>query len=74
MSGKLINAITSGKFTVTDLNYIDEKNGIVYFTARSKENSATRDYYRVNLDGKKLQRLTFGSFNHTFQKKHYPIY
>ncbi len=64
MSGKLINAVTTGKFTVTDLNYIDEKNGIVYFTARSRENSATRDYYRVNLDGKKLQRLTFGNFNH----------
>jgi len=66
MTGKLINAVTSGKFTVTDLNYIDEKNSIVYFTARSKENSATRDYYRVNLDGKKLQRLTFGNFNHAF--------
>jgi len=66
MNGKLINAITSGKFTVTDLNYTDEKNGIVYFTARSRENSATRDYYRVNLDGKKLQRLTFGNFNHAF--------
>ena len=66
MNGKLINAITSGKFTVTDLNYVDEKNGIVYFTARSKENSATRDYYRVNIDGKKLQRLTFGNFNHAF--------
>jgi dipeptidyl-peptidase 4 len=66
MNGKLINGITSGKFTVTGLNYVDEKNGIVYFTARSKENSATRDYYRVNLDGKKLQRLTFGNFNHAF--------
>jgi dipeptidyl-peptidase 4 len=66
MNGKLVNAITNGKFTVTDLNYVDEKNGIVYFTARSKENSATRDYYRVNIDGKKLQRLTFGNFNHAF--------
>lgn len=66
MSGKLINAITTGKFTVTDLTYVDEKNSIVYFTARSRENTATRDYYRVNLDGKNLQRLTFGNFNHGF--------
>ena len=66
MSGKLINAVTSGMYTVTDMNYIDEKNGIVYFTARSRENTATRDYYRVNLDGKKLQRLTFGNYNHAF--------
>ena len=64
MNGKLINPVTSGKFTVTDLNYVDEKKGIVYFTAR-KENTARRDFYRINLDGKKLQRLTFGDFNHT---------
>jgi dipeptidyl-peptidase 4 len=64
MSGKQINAITSGKFTVTDVNYVDEKNGIVYFTARSRENTARRDFYRVNMDGKKMQRLTFGDFNH----------
>ena len=66
MSGKLINAITSGKYTVTNLDYVDEKNSIVYFTARSRENSATRDYYRVNLNGKDLQRLTFGNYNHAF--------
>ncbi len=64
MKGKLVNMITKGKFTVTDLNYVDEKNGIVYFTAR-KENTAHKDFYRVNLDGKKMQRLTFGDFNHT---------
>lgn len=66
MDGKRINAITEGKFTITDVNYVDEKNSIIYFTARSKENSATRDYYKVNLNGKKLQRLTFGNFNHNF--------
>jgi len=64
MNGKLVNAVTSGKYTVTDFNYFDEKNNSIYFTARSRENSATRDYYRVNLDGKNLQRLTFGNFSH----------
>lgn len=64
MQGKLINTVTSGKFTVTDLNYVDEQKGIVYFTAR-KENSAHKDLYRINLDGKKMQRLTFGDYNHT---------
>lgn len=63
MSGKLINAITSGTFTVTDLNYVDEKNSVVYFTAR-KENTARKDFYRVNLNGKKMERLTFGDFHH----------
>ena len=65
MTGKLINAITTGKFTVTDLNYVDEKKGIVYFTARGIENTARKDFYRINLDGKKLQRLSFGEYNHS---------
>ncbi len=63
IAGKLINAITTGKYTVTEINFIDEVNNVVYFTAR-KENSAHKDFYRVNMDGKKLQRLTFGDFNH----------
>ncbi len=66
MKGKLLNAVTSGNYTVTDINYVDEAKGIMYFTARSRENSATRDFYRVNLDGTKLQRLTFGNSNHNF--------
>lgn len=65
MTGKLINAVTSGKFTVTGLNYVDEKNSTVYFTARSKENTARYDFYKVSLNGKNLQRLTFGDFNHS---------
>lgn len=64
MNGKLINAVTSGRFTVTGINKVDEKNGIVYFTARSRENTAHSDFYKVNLNGKQLQRLTFGDFNH----------
>ena len=57
MTGKLINAVTTGKFTVTDLNYIDEKNSIIYFTARGIENTARKDFYKVNLNGKNFKRL-----------------
>ncbi|HSN59831.1 MAG TPA: DPP IV N-terminal domain-containing protein, partial [Ferruginibacter sp.] len=64
MNGKLINAITEGKYTVTSLNKVDEKKGIVYFTARSRENTAHADFYKVNLNGKKLQRLSFGDYTH----------
>lgn len=63
MQGKLINALTSGKFSVTDLNYVDEKKGIVYFSARSRENTARKDFYRVNLNGKNLKRLTSGEYH-----------
>lgn len=66
MDGKLKNPVTSGNYTVTGVSQIDAKNGLVYFTAR-KENSARIDLYKVNLDGKGLQRLTFGDFTHQVQ-------
>lgn len=64
MNGKLLNPVTSGKFTVKGIEYIDEKKGLVYFTARGLENTARQDLYRVNLNGKNLKRLTFGDYNH----------
>ena len=67
MNGKLINPITYGKFTVTNINWIDEKNNTVYFLARSKENTARFDFYSVLLNGTNLKRLTFGDYNHIIQ-------
>lgn len=61
MSGARISAITSGNYTVTGVNYIDEKNQTVYFTCR-KDNSARYDLYKVKFNGTALQRLTFGEF------------
>ena len=65
MKGKLVNPITAGKFTVTNISYIDEKKGIVYFTARSLENTARTDFYRVNINGKNMERLTLGDYNNS---------
>jgi len=64
-NGSEINPITSGKFTVLNITRIDEKNKVVYFTARSRENTARTDFYRVDMSGKNLQRLSFGDYNHT---------
>ena len=64
MSGKLKNAINSGKYTVTDVNYIDEKNNLIYFTAR-KERTDRKDFYSIGFNGKNLKRLSFGDFNHS---------
>jgi dipeptidyl-peptidase-4 len=63
ITGKRINAVTSGNYTVTAVNYIDEKNQVVYFTCR-KDNSARFDLYKVKLNGTALQRLTFGEYTH----------
>jgi dipeptidyl-peptidase-4 len=65
MAGKLLNAVTSGYFTVTEIDYVDEKNKCLYFTAKCKENSARYDLYKASLDGKKIERLTFGDYTHT---------
>jgi dipeptidyl-peptidase 4 len=67
MTGKLINPITTGKFTVTNINWIDKKNDVVYFMARSRDNSARTDFYSVKLNGKDLKRLTFGDYNHNIR-------
>lgn len=65
LDGKLKNKITDGKFTVTQVLGIDQKEGVVYFKARGVENSARYDLYRIGLDGKNMKRLTFGDFNHS---------
>ena len=67
ISGQLINPITSGKFSVTNLNWIDEKNNALYFLGKSRENTARTDFYKINLDGTNLKRLTFGEYNHIIQ-------
>jgi dipeptidyl-peptidase-4 len=65
MNGKLINQITTGNFTVNKIEFIDEANQLVYFSAKGKENTARKDYYSVSIDGTNLQRLSFGDYNHS---------
>lgn len=64
MSGKLVKQITEGRFGVTAVSYIDEKNQTIYFTCR-KDNSARSDLYKVKFNGSGLQRLSFGDFTHS---------
>lgn len=66
MTGKLISHITNGNYTVTEINCVDEKNQILYFTCR-KDNSARYDLYKVKFNGTGLQRLTFGEYTHNVQ-------
>lgn len=64
MDGQLISQVTSGDWSVTDLERVDQENGTLFFTAR-KENSARFDLYRVGLDGTNMKRLTFGDYSHS---------
>src|SRR5690606_16763638 len=63
LDGKLLNPITQGDWQVVSLEYIAERNKVIYFTAR-KENSATVDLYRIDYSGKNFKRLTFGDYTH----------
>ena len=63
-NGNLINQITTGEFSVGNIIKLDEQNKTIYFTAR-KENSARWDFYMATLDGKKMQRLSFGDYSFT---------
>ncbi len=64
MDGTLKNRITEGKWQVVNLEYLDEDDGVMYFTAK-KEASTRTDFYKVKLNGKGLKRLTFGDFTHS---------
>jgi dipeptidyl-peptidase-4 len=64
MDGKLKNRITEGKWQVVNIEYLDEGDRVMYFTAK-KEASTRTDLYRVKIDGKGLKRLTFGNYTHS---------
>jgi len=64
MNGNLVKQITNGDWTVKNIEEIDEKKEVIYFTAR-KENSTRYDLYSIKMNGTNLQRLTFGDYTHT---------
>ena len=66
LDGTLVNPMTEGEWQVNAISHIDEKNKMLYFTAR-KEHSATVDLYRVDFNGKNFKRLTFGDYTHHVQ-------
>ena len=65
LSGKLIAPLTThDTFEVGGLIKVDEKAGVVFYTARSGDNHMKMQLHRVGLDGKGDVRLTDRAFNH----------
>lgn len=67
-NGNFKNQITSGSFHCEDIEAIDEKNRVLYFTANGKEPGEDPYYqhlYRINFDGTGLKLLSKGNFNHS---------
>jgi dipeptidyl aminopeptidase/acylaminoacyl peptidase len=68
-SGELKNAITAGTWVVQDIHHLDERNGIVYFTAGGREPGRDPYYrflYKAPLDGSSITLLTDGNADHHF--------
>ena len=73
LDGELVNRVTEGEWALrpsggapgmsSAVSYIDEKAGLVYFTALEKS-STERHLYQVGLDGSGLRRLTGADGSH----------
>lgn len=70
-NGQLVRQLTTGKWEVRAVFGIDQKNGLVYFSA-TKDSHIAENVYRVPIGGGEPERLTRGngwhaaSFNKTF--------
>lgn len=64
VDGKNSKQITSGKWSVVNIELVDNEKEVIYFTAK-KEVSTRTDLYKVDFNGKNIIRLTFGNFTHS---------
>ncbi|HYE95366.1 MAG TPA: S9 family peptidase [Rubricoccaceae bacterium] len=53
--GTLVGQVTQGAWDVTDFHGVDERNGLVYFTA-TKDDPRERHLYRIGLPGTRARR------------------
>lgn len=66
--GNLKSQLTSGPWHVEDVETIDEKGRLLYFTANGREKGEDPYYlhlYRIGLDGSNLRLLNPGNFDHS---------
>ena len=65
--GKLVRQITKGEFYVRGIQHVDEKAGVIYFSAcgmNKEEDPYLIHYYKISLNGKGLVCLTPENGNH----------
>ncbi|MDA7951987.1 MAG: prolyl oligopeptidase family serine peptidase, partial [Pirellulaceae bacterium] len=66
LDGNLINSVTSGDFQTGGIQFVDEENDLVGFTAYSSSaNPYYMQYHLVNLDGTNGRRVTTTDLHHS---------
>jgi dipeptidyl-peptidase 4 len=65
ISGKLLATLTGHPFEVQNVVQVDERAGVVYYTARSGDNHMKLQLHRVGLDGRGDRRVTDPALHHT---------
>lgn len=68
--GKVIRQITKGAWCVREIQYVDEDNQTIYFSAcgvNPDEDPYLIHYYKIGMDGKNMVALTPEEGNHTAQ-------
>ena len=66
LSGKLLTPLTThSTFEVASVIKVDERAGVVFYTARDGDNHLKLQLHRVGLDGKGDVRLTDPKYHHT---------
>ncbi len=71
--GNLVRPLTGGDWQVDSLTGVDQKRGVIYFTA-TKDGPTERHLYRVSIHGGDIEKLTpepgahLVSLNHGFEK------
>ena len=66
--GKLVRQITKGEYYVRGIQHVDEKAGVIYFSAcgmNKSEDPYLIHYYKIGLNGKGLVCLTPEEGNHS---------
>ena len=68
-TGKIKKQLTSGDWSVLDLQRVDESNGLIFFTAANKENGDPYFHYlySLNLDIGEPKLLTPEAANHSIE-------
>lgn len=65
LTGTLLTPLTQHEFEVANIVHVDERAGVLYYTARSGDNHMKLQLHRVGLDGRNDRRLTDPALHHT---------